>query len=432
MQQYKTLKQAYSKQPVVGYVLGDSNQSVFPDFNLDVLMNIIREDTVASGALEHFVDKCMEGDYAIIRKDTGAYDLTTERNLESKFKFRNDVLRKIFFLGKLFKNVFVEVITVNNETKAVNVCDTTVIEPHTKPNGDVLYFSTRPTADTVEQRWEPSEMFWIKFNDVSRGWAPINASALWETLWSKKFVTRFVAWLFETGQYRLAHNLKNSSKTDIESFLAYNSKVDRNFRLPILAKGEYEVKVLRDMKELENADRLLKYYDSQILIHLRIPPIDAGIPDASGRSNADAQSNSLSTHITSSKKIVEDAISYELFPRINKSESLFRFAPNDRFAEKQIYEVAQIMQSIGMKKEVIAEYLFDKGIVFQEDELFEDPVELAADMAEATNVAPALDPNKTDNPRNKDMAPSRMGKGTGEGNKKQAEKSTRSDQLRKE
>ncbi len=428
----KVIKQTNSKQQLSGFMAGDNTQSVFPDFNLTALLNLIKQDTVASGALEAFVDRCMEGDYSVVSRDDGKYDKTTEQALESKFKFRNDVVRKIFLIGKLLKNVFVEVVNVNNETKAINVVDTTLVAPNTLPNGDVSYFFTRPMSNTPEVRWTPKQMFWIKFNDTSRGWAPINASALWETLWAKKFVTRYIAWLFETGQYRLVHNLKNSSKADVDSFLAYNQKVETNFRLPILSKGEYETTVLRDMKELGSMDTLLKYYDSQILIHLRIPPIDAGIPDASGRSSSDAQSNSLDTHITSNKKIVEDAISYDLFPLINKGNSLFKFAPNNRFAEKQAFEVAQLMQSIGMKPEVIQEYLYDRGLVFEEDDLFVDPVEAAAEMAEATNISPALDPNKVPNPRDKDMSPSRTGKGSGEGNKQRQAVSTRPDQLSKQ
>ena len=165
---------------------------------------------------------------------------------------------------------------------------------------------------------------------------------------------------------------------------------------------------------------LLKYYDSNTLILLRIPPIDAGIPDASGRSNADTQTNNLSTHVSSWKKVVEDTINFELFPKINKSNNLLKFGPNDRFSEKQVFETIQIMKSINMTDEAVKEYLADKGM-FWAAKLFMDPME---------NM-----PGMVPNPRDKDTMPSRTGKspqeapdrvGTGE------QSTTKESQLRAE
>jgi hypothetical protein len=59
------------------------------------------------------------------------------------------------------------------------------------------------------------------------------------------------------------------------------------------------------------------------------------------------------------------------------------------------------------------EYLIDKGIIFGVSEWFKP------------------EPVMTDNPRSLDAAPSRQGKATGEGNKKQAEVTTRDDQIKK-
>jgi hypothetical protein len=417
MAKKEVIKQAFSKQPVTGYVWGSNTQSVFPDFDLNQIYRLINEDTTASGALQHFVDKFMEGDYAILKKDTKQYAPSEEDTLEEDFKLRNEVLRKLAIQGKLWKNAFIEIVRSGNNTKAINVVDATMIEPVTHPNGDPIFYKVKPTAGAQQEvTWNTNEMIWVKFNDMSRGYSPIVGLALARIIYAKQFVTRFVSWLFETGQYRVAYNLKNSSKKNVDDFIAYNSKVSSNWKQPLLSSGEFQAQVLRDMKELSELQNLLKYYDSQILILMRVPPIDAGIPDASGRSNADAQSNNFGTHITSMKKVIEDAINYDLFPKVNRSNTLLRFAPNDRFAEKQAFEVAQMMQAMQMKPQVIREYLFDRGVVFKQEQLF----------------LPREQPISSENPRSLDNMPSRQGKGSGEGNKPQEEVSTRPDQLSKQ
>jgi hypothetical protein len=425
--QYKKtyVKRTLSKDSLRNFSLTKQNATVFPNFNMETVLQMIDSDPVARGAINHFVDKCMEGDYSIIKRDY-TYDPAFEMLLSAKYNFRTDVLRKIFLMGKIFNNVFIEIVkTSGNETKELNVLDTQNIEPVTAPNGDALeYYSRIPNPITGERaHWSKDEIVWIKFGDRSVGYAPIDLKAIYENLLAKEYVTRYVAWLWKTGQYRVLYNPKGGSDKEIEDFLAYLRRNDDSYQVPFILKGEMETKVVRDVKETESISTLLKYYDSNTLILLRISPIDAGIPDASGRSNADAQSNSLSTHITGWKKIVEDKISFDLFPKINKSNNLLKFGQNDRFAASQVFKNIQIMSSMNMTDEAIQEYMADQGMFF-ESTLFKKPEELNP-----------MDTEGADNPRDKDMAPSRKGKdpqaapekiGTGE------QSSTKSSQLRKE
>jgi len=151
---------------------------------------------------------------------------------------------------------------------------------------------------------------------------------------------------------------------------------------------------------------------------MRIPPNDAGIPDSSGRSNADAQANNLSTTIISFKKTVEDYLNFDLFTKMNMGTYLLKYGPTDRYEEKQVFEVVQIMQSLNMDDEAMQEYIKDRGLYFSTKKYFKEP-----ELDPLTMAAGA-------NPRNKDMAPSRLGKGAGEGNKPAAKPTTRPDQLK--
>jgi hypothetical protein len=81
--------------------------------------------------------------------------------------------------------------------------------------------------------------------------------------------------------------------------------------------------------------------------------------------------------------------------------------------------MAQVLVSMNVKDEVVQEFLFDKGFVFKQKKIFKDP--------QIDQVTSAF--NRVKNPRDKDMAPSRLGKLPGESNTKQEEVTTREDQL---
>lgn len=408
---------ANSKAPLPNFTSSEWAPSIVPDYSFDKVLELIDADPVASGAINHFVDKFIEGGWAVIKRTDGTYEKEFEKVLRYQHYFDSAILKRIALMGKLFNNVFLEVVrNEDGSLKDLNILDTTQVEAVTKSNGDLIRLKSK-TSDPVTGEyaiWDRNDIIWFKFGDRTGGYAHVDARALWTTLLAKGFVQRFVSWLWQTGQYRVVHNFNTTDQKVVKDFIAMNKKSERSYQKPFLSSGEYSHSVLRDMKETESLVELLKYYDSQILILLRIPPIDAGIPDASGRSNADAQSNNLSAHIRSFKKTVTDGIN-QLFKRINKGNTAFVFAPNDRFEFKMVLENVQIMKSVGMKDEVIQEYLTDNGVVFEQQTMFNPIVE-----------------EEVNNPRDLDMYESRKGKSDGEANQKIGtgnEATTREDQL---
>jgi len=414
------IQRADSKQSILGYMPNAYFETVTPNFSFSGVIEMVDKDPAARGALNRFVDRCMSGDFAVVKRDSKAYDEEFQQKLLRDYKFRTDVLRKIFLLGKMYNNVYIELVRrTDGSVKELNVLDSMKVGVITKPNGDLLKLIEKSPNPTTGNRaeWSENEIVWIKFNDRTQGYAPVDFRALWETLLLKDYVRQFVSWLWKTGQYKVHYNFNKSSEQDVLDFLAYLKKTEHDFRKPIITKGEGESKLLRDIKEIDSIDLLLKYLDNQIAIALGVPPNDLGMPDSSGRSNADAQTNNFDTTVTSFKTVVEDAISHDLFPKMNKGNNLLIFAPNDRFSEKQVFEVLQIMQSMNMTDEVMREYLYDRGMVYAAKKLFKDPMEGMV--------------NTPANPRALDTMPSRTGKGTGEGNKPQASVSTREDQIKK-
>jgi len=368
-----------SKAPVRSWTPSSNSASLYPDFNPLAVEELINTDPVARAALQHFVDKVLEGDWAVLDRLTRKYNRTKEDELNFKFYFDSEIIAKIARSAKLFNSAFLEIVSLSDgRPKALNVMDTYLIEPITSPNGDVISFKSKlPNPSTgVYPTWTKDEMIWFKFGDRSLGYPPMDMRALQQNLLMKYFIRRFVSWLWETGQYRLSFNFGSADNKVVDDFIAYNSKNDSDFKMPFISKGELEAKVLRDMKEQSDLIKMLEYLDGQTLILMRIPPIDAGIPDASGRSNSDAQSNNLNTHITGFKKVFAGTVNKDLFPKIGFGTQMLVFAPNDRFQEKQVIDNVNIMKNMGMKGSIIKEYMTDKGFVFDEDEFFEPLLEV--------------------------------------------------------
>jgi hypothetical protein len=403
----------YSKSPLKAFTWNSNGGTVNPNFSFNAVLQLIENDPVARGAINHFVDKCMEGDYSIIRKEDRAYDRIAELRLEEQYMFRTKVLRKIFLQGKLYNNVFLEIVReLGGKTKSINVLDSTNLDVETEPNGDLISCRSKISNQVTGEyaKWNKKDIVWLKFGDRTNGWAPVDMRALWDNLLLKSYVNRYVTWLWKTGQYRIIYKFQKASNQDITDFLTYARKNDDQYNIPFVSKGELSISLLRDMKEITYLNEQLKYIDSQTLILLRVPPIDAGIPDASGRSNADAQSNNIESTVVSTKKLVQDYINFDLFPKINKSTVMLKFGPMNRFSFKQLIEVAASMNGMGLSNEVIGEYLMDNGVFFEAKKLFK---EIPTDQFSVVS----------ENEKNV--------KGEGEGNQPQDEVTTREDQLKK-
>ena len=97
----KYIKKSDSKDALRFFTWNRDQATVYPDFSLQACVDMIDNDPVARGALNHFVDKCMEGDYNIVKRDTNELDTATEKSLNSKYQFRTEIIRKIFLLGNL-------------------------------------------------------------------------------------------------------------------------------------------------------------------------------------------------------------------------------------------------------------------------------------------------------------------------------------------
>ena len=364
-----------SKGTLQNYTLTQGEQTIFPNFDLNVAAEVVFADPVVNGASKHFVDKVMEGRYHLLKKDTNESDKQTKDRLEYDYQFSTKVLRSLAIQAFRYGNAFLEIVRGGGtgEVIGLNVLDAKNIKPVTKPNGDPEKYLWR-IPDPVTKKfasWTPDEVIWFKFYDSSEGWSPIDIKAIYPWVALKSQMRKYQNWLISTGQYRVIYNLEDAKdKFGVDDFLAFMNQHDEDPTKPFMIRGKLHTMMARDMKELESFHQAYKYIDSQILIGVRIPPIDAGIPDASGRSNADAQSNNLSTTVTGWKKVIKNAIDSELLPALNKNKSYIIFGPNDRFQKKQVFDELNILANLGFSEDAMKEHLMDHGIIFESKELF--------------------------------------------------------------
>ena len=182
----KYIKRAYSKAALKNFTWGKVGGTVFPNFSFSSVVDLLEKDPVARGALNHFVDKCVEGDFSIVSRKDLQYDRDKELALDEKYQFRTKILRKIYLMGKLFNNVFIEVVRASDgSTKALNVLDTTSVDAQTEPNGDLIKVISklRSPVNGENIEWSKNDITWIKLGDRTVGWAPVDMRALWETFY---------------------------------------------------------------------------------------------------------------------------------------------------------------------------------------------------------------------------------------------------------
>lgn len=402
-----------SKAVLNDYTPSTEHQNTFPSFSLEEAEKVIFSDPVVNGAEKQFIDKCSQGRYFFVRRDKPSQvDSSLHRRMEEEFHFSSNVLRAIYRQAFRYRNAFLEVRRGEGTGRVVglNVLNAKYIKPIVEHNGDpVRYRWTVPNPHTNSfPEWSTDEVIWLKFYENAEGFAPIDMESIYNWVRLKEFVRKYVSWLWDTGQYRTIYNFKQPRKEQVDDALAFMKQHEEDPTTPFLFEGELDLKQNRDMEENASLLELLKYIDQQILVNLRVPPIDAGIPDATGRSNADAQGNNFLTSVHGIKSVVLDGINNRLLDRMNRMDAKMVFAPSDRFEKKQIIDELNLFANMGLSKEALTEYMTSNGLLFETDTLWEiDNQENSTDNSSDDNPKEEDDESVVDEKDN-DLAPSRF------------------------
>ena len=386
-----------------------------PDFNLKVALSVVRNDPVVRGAIRSIVDKAMENGYHI--KGTNKEDIKSISKKLKEIRFSSRLLRPLLNQIALNGNAFIEIIKANGEFKDLNLLEPQYVEIIADENGNIKgYFQGQIDPKVkAEPTWTPEQIVHVKMDNLSVNvWADVDIKPIYDAVVIKDFVRSFLDWLFRTNQYRSVFTGKNLSEGQIKQLISSWKASENDVTKPLPLEGEWEYKVLRDISEVEQLYKIMDWCDLQILMGLGVPPASAGRIDQSGRSNSDVQEGKkLPTRVKAIQSQIEDAITNDLFVKINYKSCEFLFDYIDGKTISDALEIAEKMRkNLGFKKEVVIKYLNDVGIDFGD---IDDPFDEELEQLETK--------------KSEDMFPSRKGKKEGEVSNHSEEKTTRPDQL---
>jgi len=413
----ETIANANSKGLILDYYSTPSNNQYSfgrkSDFDLRKALNVIKNDPVVKGAMITMVDKVMETPWQLVGRDKRSRKSELEKKLRD-LRF-SKLLRKIVFNLVLYGNCFVEVVKQGGKVTDLNVLETINTDIKCKDNGDVTSYIQTVGKGTSKNpiTWNPERIVHFKLSEITTNvWGEVDLQSVYDTILIKDAVREWIRWFFQTNQARGFYNIKSANREKVKDFLANLKANEVDKSKPVIAQGEIVYQLLRNFgDETKTLNDLLLWLDNQILALLNVPPIAMGFPDMSGRSNSVEQFRSLNIRVNSFHEIIEDYVTYDLFPKIGFEKVELEFGAIDDMTLKSKMEVVTLMRNANFTNEAIEEWLNEQNIFFKTKKLFEEPMEMENDKVQG------------------EFAPSRMRKGEGEPNKQKDEVSTRDDQL---
>jgi hypothetical protein len=347
------------------------------DFNLNTALKIIKNDPTVKGAMITMTDKVMETPWQIVGRDKRSKKKKSEQQLE-QLRF-NSLLRKIVMNQVLYGNAFVEIVKKKGKVTDLNLLETTYMEVLADDNGDVTGYQQVMGNSEKPIYWSKDQVVHFKLTEITTNtWAEVDIQSIYDTVLIKDSVRNWIRWFFESNQARGFYNIKTTSASKVRDFLSHLKASEKDLTRPIIAQGDVSYQLLRNYSdEGKDFNELLLWCDNQILALLQVPPIAMGFPDMSGRSNSVEQNAALSTRVKSFHEILEDTITYELFPHMGFDKLIFEFGALDNKHMKSNMEIVKIMKDSGFSDDAIQEWLTSENILFSTPQLFSSESEPA-------------------------------------------------------
>jgi len=359
-----------------GYIQGwyTDDQPVTDKPYLNQIINIIREEPTVKAALRSLVDEIVKNGYRI-KSDDPILKQTIEKELANKYRIRR-LLKKIVWNALVYQNVFIEIVYKNNEPEELHVLDTEYMEIIANEHGEVEMY----VQDFGDRKAEfsPDECVHISLDNITSAlWGEVDLKVLQRTVALKRQIETFLYNLFKYDKFRDAWRIKEAaSQVQIEDFINQLKDARLDPTKEIVVQGEIEKINGREIKELDKLVELLNYTRQQILTLLRVPPIIAGIPDNSNRSNSEVQARkAFDGRVISIQKEIADEISWELFPKLGWGDADFEFAPIDKRAEKDDIEIIKALADIGLDDESLLQLIRDVGIQIRDEAFIKSSID---------------------------------------------------------
>jgi len=339
--------------------------------SLDTLLRAYRSDSTIRGAITAISDETLKNGYHVIAKDKKLKN-KIELDLKRKFRFTR-ILNKLMNNLLIYGNVFVELVWKGNKVEELHILETTEMNILADEHGEVEGYTQRAGAQGEEIPFTTDEVVHITVEHIkSNLWGEVDLQTLFSILNLKKEIEKFMTNLFKYNKFRDSWMVEEADEIQVKDFM-------NNLRLSydhpekeMVIDGKISKVLGRPIDDLDKLIEILNYCRQEILTLLRVPPIIAGIPDNSNRSNSEVQARkAFDTRIKILQQAMEEEFSFELFPLMGWGNAEFKFNPIDKRAEKDDIEIAKILRDMGLDDDSLLEYIKSTGIQLPENAKFE-------------------------------------------------------------
>ena len=340
--------------------------------NFDTAISVFRNEPVVNAALKSIADEIVKNGFAI-KSDNKKLKKTIEKELIKKYRFSR-LLRQLVYNLVIYGNAFLEIVYKGDTPEELHVLETTEMEIVIDEHGEVQAYIQKHQEKSVT--FNVDECIHISVDNINTSpWGEVDVKGLYKTVAAKQFLEKFIRELFQFNKFRDSWKLGNASEDQIKHFVS-NIQYGREFtdKEFIIEGDDIERIPGKGFDNLNNLVDLLDYYRQQILTHLRVPPIIAGIPDNANRSNSEVQARrSFFTRIKALQNVIEEELTSELFPKMKWDTASFEFPPLDKTVEKDDIEIITALKEIGIDDESLLQYIKDVGIQLRPEAKIEKP-----------------------------------------------------------
>lgn len=351
---------------------GDRAQKLLrPNQSFDDLLSLLKDHTFNT-EVNILVDAVLKEGYSIHKRgnrlevDDEKKD-TFDRKLRG-YRFLKQVLLNLI----VYRNGFAEPVVRNGRPDELHVLETTEMNINVDEHGEILGYtqihSTGPFQPKQVVFFSPEEAIHIAPSRITTNpWGYVDTRSIRHIVEAKAALEDYIADLFKQNRFRDMWVIKNSTSTDqVKNFISSIKEGKIYPDKDIVVEGDVEQKQLRSMADFQYMLSLLDEYKRMIREFLRVPPIMSG--GADNKSTGEFQVRyAFDNTVVSWQKLLEDELTYELFPRLGWSQYQISFNTIDKPSEKAAIEQAVQLKGLGFNDKTVHEYLLLKGVSLPSD-----------------------------------------------------------------
>lgn len=374
----------------------DGQGRVSSGYNFDDMHDFYQDDETFHAGVNAIVDGVLNNGYKFVGSDRSVKDF---ENLAERNRFAMK-LRDALLNGVIYGNAFFEVVKgkskVSNE---IHLLETSFMEIKVTEHGDVEGYVQKPINGGDEVEFSPDEVAHLSMGSVQQKvWGDSDVVSINKVLHSKQALDNHMKWLFEKHKFRDYFTTESGLTNEAaEEFVGTYRKGDEDPDYPLFVEDgkKFEIRQIRDYKDLDVLIRVSDSYESKILRALHVPPIVVGLPDNSNRSNSESQIKAFNIRLKMIQNAFADEINNELIPKLGFSGVKIQFNPVDKRSEKDDIEIAEKLVNMGLKKDAVEHFLKQSGIELPKGELFDK--EQPEEVKKPDNMFPSRRPASESN-----------------------------------